>query len=236
MKSLQQWLEMIRQKEFGKDNTEGKKELVVMVGPPAIGKSTYVAAKYPRCSVVTVSKDDIVDSVARDMGLTYDDMFAAPPKETPIGEDVPGMEKLGSVVRCPSWMPFYKNCYERVARGNRLINDMLESSFRRAVTSGKHVVVDMTNMNAAARSKALAYAEGHDFFRRAVVFTMEDSDLPALIRRMEERAERARKAGWTKTIGEDVLTRMISSYQAVSPAEGFDRVDAYKSFQPMPAG
>ena len=85
-------------------------------------------------------------------------------------------------------------------------------------------------MTASVRKNALKHADGKDYFRRAVVFTMADSDLPTLLRRMEKRSEEIKKQGGSKTIGEDVIARMVSSFEKVDPSEGFDRVDTINSF------
>lgn len=88
----------------------------------------------------------------------------------------------------------------------------------------------MTNMNANARKNALKYIEGKDYFKRAVVFTMQESDLPELLRRMRSRSEMIKNNGGSKTIGEDVVQRMVRSFQQISPSEGFDKVDTVNTF------
>jgi hypothetical protein len=90
----------------------------------------------------------------------------------------------------------------------------------------------MTNMTVGARRGALKYVQGKDFFRRAVVFTLQESDIPELIRRMKSRSEQIKANGGSKTIGKDIVARMIKSFQSVSPDEGFDKVDTFNSFSP----
>jgi predicted kinase len=107
---------------------------------------------------------------------------------------------------------------------------LLQKRFKDAVDSGLHIVVDMTNMTSNIRRNALKHADNHDFFRRAVVFTMEESDLPELLRRMRERSAKIKQEGGSKTIGEDVINRMITSFEKVSQSEGFDKVDTFNSF------
>jgi hypothetical protein len=59
---------------------------------------------------------------------------------------------------------------------------------------------------------------------------MEESDLPELLRRMRERSAKIKQEGGSKTIGEDVINRMITSFEKVSQSEGFDKVDTFNSF------
>lgn len=231
--NFKKWLfENVEQKELGLDNHLNKREIVVLVGPPAVGKSTYVKNKFPKNSVFLVSRDDIVDEVSGSMGMTYDDMFENPPDDATVGKLLPGKEKFGFVLEAPAWMKWAKRVFSNIQDANNLINKKLEERFKDAVDSGKHVVVDMTNMTVGARKSALKYVEGKDFFKRAVVFTLQDSNLPELLRRMKARSEFIKSQGGSKTIGEDVINRMIKSFQQIGPEEGFDKVDTVYTFEP----
>ena len=221
---------MISQEEFGDENVGSKKELVVLVGPPAVGKSTYIASKFSTDDVFVVSRDDIVDQVASENDMTYDDMFQLPPKTAVPNTSVKGMEQYGVVKEAPKWMRWTDFVFDKVQAANDRINSLLQQRFRDAIDSGLNVVVDMTNMTAQIRKNALKYADGKDYFRRAVVFTMSDSDLPVLLKRMRERSEKIKQQGGSKTIGDDVINRMVSSFEKVDPAEGFDKVDTINTF------
>lgn len=70
MKTFKIWLE----------ETSHKKKLYVLVGPPSIGKSTWIQQTFGSEKPYIISRDDIVDQVAGSMGLTYDDMFSQTPE------------------------------------------------------------------------------------------------------------------------------------------------------------
>lgn len=223
--------ESIQQDAWGEENVSpGRRELVVLVGPPGVGKSTWIARKFPAGGVYVISRDDIVDEVAGEMGLTYDDMYATPPAGS--SPESPADPKFGPVVASPSYMTWAPFSYEKVLAANGEIAKRLKARFEGAVGSGKNIVVDMTNMNAGARKAALAPAAGGDFFKRAVVFKLEDSDLPNLISRVESRARELERSGKRKTITADIINRMVKSFQKVTPDEGFDRVDTVDTFEP----
>jgi len=224
-RDIKLYYEFVSQDEFGEENKDNKKELVVLVGPPAVGKSTYIARKFDPNDVSVVSRDDIVDEVAKGMGLTYDDMFVLPPSDAVPNTSVGGMEKYGMVKKAPLWMNWTKVVFQKIYDANETINSQLQNKFQEAVDSGKNVVVDMTNMTAKIRQNALRYAKDKDFFRRAVVFTFAESDLPEIFNRMRKRSAEIAAAGGSKTIGEDVIHRMIKSFEQVSPSEGFDKVE-----------
>lgn len=227
------FFEFVSQEEFGVENHSRKREIVVLVGPPAIGKSTFIKNKYPQGSSIVVSRDDIVDEVSSSLGLQYDHMFEVPPKEAEIGKEVLGREALGKVIEAPAWMTWTEKVYQNVLRANNLINSKLEQRFKDSISSNKHIIVDMTNMNANARKNSLKYAIGKDLFKRAVVFTMSESDLPELLSRMKIRSDSIRSRGGSKTIGEDVVDRMIKSFQKITPEEDFDKVDTVYTFAPQ---
>jgi predicted kinase len=154
-----------------------------------------------------------------------------PSIDSQIGTLAQGKEKFGTIEKAPSWMTWTDKVYSNIQKANNLINSKLEEKFKRAVDSGRHVIVDMTNMTIGARKGALKYVEGRDFFKRAIVFTLQDSNLPELIRRMKSRSEEIKANGGSKTIGEDVIDRMIKNFQKISPEEGFDKVDTVNTFQ-----
>jgi len=232
--NFKRWLyEVVAQEEFGEENHANKKEIVVLVGPPAVGKSTFIKNRFPKDSVHLVSRDNIVDEVAASFGMTYDNLFETPPENSEVGSKVPGKENFGVVLQAPSWMKWATRVYSRIQEANNLINKLLEQEFIKGVGSGKHVVVDMTNMTAGARRGALKYVDGKDFFKRAIVFTLQESDLPELLRRMKSRSDQIKANGGSKTIGPEVVDRMIKSFQQISPDEGFDKVDTFSSFEPI---
>jgi len=225
------WLkENVEQEEFGVENHSKKKELVVLVGPPAVGKSTFVQSKFPKGSVYLVSRDDIVDEVARSFGMTYDDMWELPGPDSKIGETVPGKEQYGIVEAAPPWMKWSTKVYSNVLKANYLINSELENRFTQGIESGLNVVADMTHMTPFDRQRALKHVKGKDFFKRAVVFTLKDSDVPTLLSRMRKRSDAIKSMGGSKTIGDDVVYRSIKNFQRVTPEEGFDRVETIYTF------
>ena len=56
-----------------------KNKMIVLVGPPSVGKSTWIKSNFPDAYII--SRDDIVDLVSINYGWTYDDMFATPPED-----------------------------------------------------------------------------------------------------------------------------------------------------------
>jgi len=201
---------------------EDKRKIFVLVGPPAVGKSTWIKNTFQKDDPYIINRDDIVEEVASKMGMTYDDMFSAPPKDATIGTED---EKYGTVVNSPSFMTWQPLSYSNILDANKLINDKLNDKIKNAATSGRDIVVDMTNMTVNARKQALKSISGKEdmFHKVAVVFPFHGAE--NIIKKMAfKRSQEIKYQGGSKTIPPEVIDRMMSSFQQIAPEEGFDEV------------
>lgn len=199
--------------------TEDRKKLFVLVGPPSVGKSTWVANTFDTPPYV-IDRDSIVEQVAEGRGWTYDDMFVTPPADAEIGSVDP---KYGEVVPAPPWMGWSKTAFKNVLDANSKVHGMFMAKVGGAVPSNNNVVVDMTNMNAPARKQAIKAVEGGDYEKIAVVF--EFAGVEDIIQSVsQKRAEAAKRMGKSKTISPAVFARMFQSFSRPSKSEGFDQI------------
>ena len=208
-------------RQFLKESQEGQKTIFVLVGPPSVGKSTWIKNTFDNDPYI-VNRDDIVESVAQEYGWTYDDLFAAPPKDAQLGDSD---EKYGEVVQSPSYMSWQPLSFSKVLEANGKVFSQFNERVAGAVPSGQDIVVDMTNMNAGARKGALRAIEGSEdnYKKVAVVFEFEGSE--EFIKKVaEKRAEAAKRMGKSKTIPPAAFDRMFSSFANVSEDEGFDEI------------
>jgi hypothetical protein len=200
----------------------GKRKIYVLVGPPSVGKSTWIAKNLDVNNIYIISRDDVVDDIAQSYGWTYDDMFTAPPPGSALGDTHPDW---GEVVQSPPFMTWQPLSYSNVLAANNEIKAEFDRRVADAANSGKDIVVDMTNMNAGARKGALAAIRGREseFTKVAVVFPFQGAE-DAVKRVSAMRAKQIRAAGGSKTIPPAAMDRMMGSFQGVSPDEGFDEV------------
>ena len=196
--------------------------IFVLVGPPSVGKSTWIKNTFRDTIPYVINRDDIVEQVASTYGWTYDDMFVTPPEDATIGESD---EKYGEVQVSPSWMTWAQSVFSLVMEANGAVQAAFNQRVSGAVPSGLDVIVDMTNMNAAARARALNAIEGRqdDYEKIAVDFKFEGAE-DVIMRVAQKRAEAAVRMGKSKTIPPAAMQRMMGAYEAPSLDEGFDSI------------
>ena len=211
-----------RYNNFIKENLQNSnKTIYVLVGPPSVGKSTWIKQTFIDVDPYTINRDEIVEQVAKTYGWTYDDLFVAPLPDQGEG-DV--SEKYGTVVKSPEYMTWQPLSYDKVLEANGKVAELFNKKVLEA-KGQENIVVDMTNMNAGSRKGALKAIEGsEDEYRKiAVVFNFKGAE--EVIKKVaQKRAEEAKRQGLSKTIPPEAFDRMFKSFQEVSPEEGFDDV------------
>lgn len=205
---------------FEADSDGEKRKMIVLVGPPSVGKSTWIKSNFPNAYII--NRDDIVEKVASSYGWTYDDIYVTPPSDAEIG-DVD--EKFGNVIPAPKWMTWTKNVFDKVKEANEKIKPLMNSRMSGAHNSNQDVVVDMTHMTKSERNMTIKGLEsgGVDYHKVAVDFKFKGAE--GVIKRVsEKRAETAKRMGKSKTIPSASFDRMFSSYEEPTKDEGFDEV------------
>ena len=196
--------------------------IFVLVGPPSVGKSTWIQSTFGDMSPFVINRDDIVEQVADTYDWTYDDMFVTPPEDAQIGESDP---KYGDVQSPPSWMTWAQSVFSLVMEANGKVQAAFNQRVSGAAPSGQDIVVDMTNMNAGARARAMAAIEGRqdDYEKIAVDFKFEGAE-EVIMSVAQKRAEAAQRMGKSKTIPPAAFQRMFGAYEAPTLDEGFDSI------------
>ena len=217
---LENWNKFINEAE----EELGTNKIFVLVGPPSVGKSHWLKETFKEEMPYIINRDDIVTDVAKSLGWTYDDLFVPPEQEAQEGDTD---EKYGTVVPSPPYMTWQPLSYDKVLAANNQVHEIFTQRVAGAQPSGKDIVVDMTNMNAGARSGALKAIEGAaegDYEKIAVVFKFEGAE--DIIKKVAaKRAAQAREEGESKTIPPAAFDRMFKAFQTVDAgSEGFDEV------------
>ena len=225
-------------RRFLKEEMEGMKKIFVLVGPPSVGKSTWINNTFGDISPYVINRDAIAEKIAEGYGWTYDDMFVNPGMIPPDEEKEVELEdgtiekksyhsKYGFVEPAPSYMTWPgapKQVYSTVMEANGKVHSEHMAIFNAAKDSGQDIVVDMTNMDAGARGRALNAIKGREseYEKIAVDFKYPSPEIVAAV--AEKRNQEAKKLGKSKTIDLKLIKGMISRYEPPSMEEGFDKI------------
>jgi hypothetical protein len=209
-------------RKYLKEEKEERKRFFVLVGPPSVGKSTWIKRTFSESQPYVISRDDIVESVADSHGWTYDDMFVPPPQDAKLGETD---GRYGTVIKSPSWMNWQPTSFDKVLRANSEVQKLFTERMASAVPSGQDIVVDMTSMNSNSRKRAFRAISGSEdqYEKVAVVFEFKGAE--EIIKKVgAKRAKAAKRMGKSKTIPSGVYDKMMGSFEEIDQSEGFDKV------------
>jgi len=100
------------------------------------------------------------------------------------------------------------------------VDRVLTQKFLNANASKKNVIVDMTHMASKRRKQNLNYFS-NDYYKLGVIFPILSDD--EYVRRNQKRIEEE-----NKDLPMRIVKSMISSYQPITPDEGFNKVITLK--------
>ena len=208
-----------------------RKEIYVLIGPAAIGKTTYLKeVGFPPLDTKFMSRDDIVDRLTDKYGYTYDELFIFPPSNATLGSIIPGFEKYGEVIETP--LVAKHICpvsYSIINSVNSEVYNTYYEEFENAIKNPdiQYITLDKVHMSKKERTIYFPYLKNNrsDFYVTAVLFNFQDPDTIDVISKLSEiRRKRIEQTGKFKTIPIEVQQGMIDRYEEVTLAEGFDSI------------
>ena len=214
------------------DFTPEATDMFVLIGPPSIGKSTWISENVPGAYIV--SSDEVTESVAASHKMSYDDMFEYPQQEfTRSGDPNPNYNPneihplFGKVVdQGIPWKKWLPKAYEKVNAAEIQALDKLEQVKKDAKLSGRPIVIDMTNMNVGGRKRIidqmLQYT-GMNLRKIGVVFEFEGAEQDIKNVAMSRNVLKQMSGRGPKTIPDVAFDRMMGSYEPPTTGE-FDKV------------
>jgi guanylate kinase len=210
------------------------KKIYILIGPAAIGKSTFIKNEmdFNGEPYVVISRDDIVDEICDRYDLTYDEMFFYPPADSEIGSLVPGFEKYGKVIESPDLVKHIcPVSYETLNSINSEVYYRFKGELEHALEDDeiKHIVLDRVHMKKSEREYYFTFEaikQHRDKFHiTAILFNFKDSDTLDLIEELSKRrSKQIEEMGRKKTITREIQERMIKWYTEPTMEEGFDEI------------
>ena len=206
------------------------KEIYILIGPAAIGKTTYTKnAGFPEGKLAVVSRDEVVARVSQRYNLSFDDLYHFPPHDAIPGTYVPGFEWCGQVIPSPNVVKhLHPFSYEYLDSVNAEINYGFYNEFQAAIRNPniEFIVVDRVHMRKAERDAYFKYLrDRNDFVMCAVQFNFEDFDTIDVIEQVSQiRAKELGKTGKPRTVPRAVQENMIKHYEPLEETEGFNTI------------
>jgi len=216
-------------RHFLKEGKQKKLKLVFLIGPPSIGKSYWLenhASQYGIIDPYIISMDDVTEAVGDKHGYDYDDMFAKPIQPGQEGySDNQHSERFGEMIDQPlKWKTWEPKVWAGVAGATGEAMFQHQQELEQAKHSGKHVVIDMTNMNKGGRKRIIDAVDAPDHELTAVVFDWAE-DIQHLKDSAHKRSmKKFRDSGKMKTIPPEAFDRMIGGYEPPTKDEGWDNI------------
>ncbi len=209
-----------------------KKEIYLLLGPAAIGKTSWIkSVGFPKNSLAVISRDEVVKEVSAKYNLSFDDLYHFPPHDSTIGEFISGYEKYGKVIESPSIVkhlqPF---SYQYLDSINAEINFMFYNQFQYAVRNPDiaYIVIDRVHLRKKERMEYLKMlpSDRNNFYISAVLFNFQDPDALNVISKMSEiRTKQMKAAGERyRTVPRSVQQNMIKFYEPIEDSEGYDSI------------
>lgn len=207
-----------------------KKEIYILIGPAAIGKSTFVKnAGFPEDKLSVICRDDSAGEVSKRYNLSFDDLYHFPPHDAVVDSYIPGFEKYGRVIESPHVVihlhPF---SYDYLNSVNAEINYRFYNEFQSAIRDDKKqfIVVDRVHMRTYER-KAYFDMLGFDrenFVVTGVIFNFKDADTLDIIEQMSAlRTKKLLEAGERpRSVSRNVQENMLKFYEEPTLEEGFN--------------
>lgn len=207
-----------------------KKEIYILIGPAAIGKTTYTnKAGFPVGKLAVVSRDEVVGRVSQRYNLSFDDLYHFPPHDANPGEYISGFEWCGQVITSPSVVKhLHPFSYEYLDSINAEINYGFYNEFQATIRNPEidFIVVDRVHMRKSERDAYFKYLQfRNDFVVCAVQFNFEDADTIDVIEQVSKiRAKELGKNGKPRTVPRAVQENMVKHYEPIVDSEGFNSI------------
>lgn len=218
-------------RSFLNEQSQEKKKIYVLVGPPSVGKSTWI--RQNAADAYVVSSDEITIQVARERGMTYDDMFDYPPQPTnrdgsPNASFDPSYvhPKWGEIIdQQLAWKKWMPKAYRKVNDAEVEVQKRIEQRYANATSAGTDIVLDLTNMNKNSRKFAIQKLGDISNFDLVAINFDWNNDVDFLKKSSAERSQREfEETGMKKTIPPAAFDRMIGGYERPAEEEGFTDV------------
>jgi len=235
---IRAWINEAKKKKTEKAN----KSLFVLIGPPAVGKTSWIAANIENENIpfTVISRDQIIeDQIFPKYKLTNNELYALnPPEDAEVGKIIPGMEKFGIVVQRSDGKKNFANSMSANAEKENLIKKEYESAIRIVNQLSEedpyNIVIDAINATPLERQRVLNKFSSIKNLNKIAVFFKFEPYKEQIAKRAEKRAQDMKKefgSSFDRAVPTKVYDAIFKRIQKPTEAEGFDDIVSYDSFK-----
>jgi len=207
-----------------------KKEIYLLLGPAAIGKTTWIkSVGFPEHKLAIISRDEVVKNVSAKYDLSFDDLYHFPPHDSKPGQFIEGFENYGRVIVSPDIVKhLHPFSYKYLDNVNAEINYTFYNQFQHAVRDPNidYIIVDRVHMRRTEREAYLSLLgpDRTDYYISVVVFNFKNPDTINIISKASAIRTKEMKiaGGRYRTVERKVQENMIKFYEPISEEESFD--------------
>lgn len=221
-----------------REGVDGKKNFYILIGPPAVGKSTWIKKELGDKATV-ISKDDIIeDIIFPKYNLANKDIFTDV-EGFEVGEEHPEKKKLGKVrinkrFSSSQNKEIEKKVFDIAYKAGEELNSIYDNKMQEAIKSGKdNIVVDAIHNKVSTRKHTLdAIKDNPSYKIIGVIFPFEGYK-KQIQKSADERAKvflELYGPDFDRSVSPEDYKRIYSEFQYPSKSEGFDEIVEYNRF------
>jgi predicted kinase len=218
---------------------EGKKNFYILIGPPAVGKSTWVKQHVGEDAKI-ISKDDIIeDIIFPKYNLANKDIFTHA-GDLEVGKEHPEKKKLGKV-RLNKRFSVSQNkevetkVFDIAYKAGEELNSIYDKRMQEAINSGvNNIVVDAVHSRKSTRKSTIDLVRDNPQYKIiGVIFPFKGYE-KQIQKSADERAKKFLELygpDFDRSVSPEDYQKIYSEYENPSKSEGFDEIINFNRFE-----
>jgi hypothetical protein len=176
---LENWRKFASKTSLNEQEEEKKVKLFILIGPPAVGKSTWEKkyfAGIPEDQILKINRDDIIEKRFLSTGFSNKILFSTPPDSVPTGEIDPDKSEFGKVIQY-EFGGKVRRAYENIFKATDKINSVYYKRLKEAHSGYyPYVVFDGLYSTPEERKKVTdSFSHLKNLKKIAVFFEFQDN-------------------------------------------------------------
>ncbi len=216
-------LDLIKFKKWLNENENKISNFYVLVGPPAVGKSTWIKntfqGKTKGVDYEVISKDDEIEDLFSTTQLSNKQLYHTKPED-----DITHPE-YGEVIKY-NFRDKERKQYKKIYDTNNEINSRINNKIKSALSKKIDIVIDAINKNEIERQQVLKNVADNSNYKKIAVYFSFPS-IADLEKRAKKRADLLRKKygdKFDRSVSRGEYEDITSKITTPSTSEGFDEV------------